>query len=702
MVNLCYNKKIYNRPHRTCQRSGGATGRRNDGDAPSPSPLKILMNGVFMLRLGLQFFLILTVITAPAYGGGPAGSEPALIPATDSKKMIGYVTPDLQVVIEPRFAEGSLFQAGYAAVKEPGGSWMIIDRSGQSVFTGDYDSIAPALYTDGDLKGQPLDVPWFVVRLGSGTGVYEAGQGWLMPLGHNENPVFQYPGRIGFGNGGLWREHVYENGRIFSAPRGGLLKTEPGLSHEGTFIFHKKADMFSPLGLVGLDRRVIIPPKYEKLEYIPQAGAYLGAARAGLFSFLRLGRKPDYDLDPRKDYYHNTVFDLNGREISHFASHLAPTIERDGSVTYVSRGQEYQITVSGGRLGQPEERRRGDHIIFFKGGCYGLKTKEGQVTLPAEYEAIKHLGGELFAASRLADEKSRPICRPTKDFFGPTWGLVTGSGQVLTDFKNIQIQTLGYPEWPNSLLQVVRAPDLSAWGFTYKQGLMDRQGRFIIEPMFGNSIHFNDRGLAGVYIRPGEGSALFDYQGRYLCPPGQYESFREIDGAPGGLWEVQKDKLHGLVDDQCQVVLPVEYYAIISMKDSVATDWVELRQGPRSCGAYNFRTKVVVPPEYYNVSALGPDLLRVDPGPDDPVKLIDSQGQLVTDIYDSAYPEKGRAEIIVTKGGLKGLIDSSGQVLVPCRYSSIRQESQGLWRVRRKGISVEFLMSGDGREYLLP
>jgi len=308
---------------------------------------------------------------------------------------------------------------------------------------------------------------------------------------------------------------------------------------------------------------------------------------------------------------------------------------------------------------------RGNTFSFSKDSLIGLIDTLGQVILPCQLESISAFGR--------MNEKGLSYASATKN---GKKGLVDNQGNIVIPFEYesayhykgiFGIKKHGEDKYKylNAKKEVI--PNVESEKFPFpsenyipvcknnKWGIVDRTTLELVIPHQYDAVR--EVTLSRIQIKVGEKYGMIDLDQNLLIDT-IYDSF--YYPKEGNVIHVRKAKREGLIDLDGQIILPAEYNRVQINKDKSVT----FTKG-RASGYYFPSTKKMTPLKYYckgnHISHNGYIPVKTHP-------------KLQTIQYISRL-----------HGMFHGIIDSTGEEIIPCKY----------YRIKTDFIDDNFLMVGD-------
>lgn len=235
--------------------------------------------------------------------------------------------------------------------------------------------------------------------------------------------------------------------------------------------------------------------------------------------------------------------------------------------------------------------------------------------------------------------------------------------------------------------------------------------KLIIEPQYFEIEGFSE-GLAVVKKRKADFGFLWgavDASGNTVIPI----EYDYLGALKEGLMNFEKDNKMGFLDKNNNIVIPAMYYDFSTFSEGLAAAKVELMG---KYGYINKNNNLVIAAEYeeagpfyhgfasvakkkgYTLSKVGQKSTTV-PGV---WTVIDKTGKKITDkTYDKVSLANASGTFVVEQAGKKGVINSSGKIIIPIEYIDVTVDDDG-YIIYKTADNKYGLMAGDGSEIAFP
>jgi hypothetical protein len=347
-------------------------------------------------------------------------------------------------------------------------------------------------------------------------------------------------------------------------------------------------------------------------------------------------------------------------------------------------------------FGNPPERST-DFTLFEENGKVGLKNNEGDILIPAAYDAIGWSNGKLSVIDKVVGYRSNGL-----------WGLIHTSNKTITppDFLDLKpgegsnligqkrsslshrglfgiINTSGKTIVPfiydGLQLSNMRAVVMSRSGAKFQFGLVDLSHRILIPVEFRNVYSLGSLRYA---VENSEGkTAIFSDEGAQITPFNidSISSFRKDYAI------VYQNRQQGLINRNGQMIVNPEYGEIkIDEKGTVSgrqTDQWFLLDGINQlisqCSADNIRPLTA---DRYAVMTAGK------------VQLVDNQLKPLHDDYFSFLGDFQNGLAVCRKSARAGAIDANGKIVIPAQYHDLAIEQTGFRACMDIGIKDRWIL----------
>jgi len=202
-----------------------------------------------------------------------------------------------------------------------------------------------------------------------------------------------------------------------------------------------------------------------------------------------------------------------------------------------------------------------------------------------------------------------------------------------------------------------------------KFGLLDSAGDEVTKAVYDEMSYLNNYPPI-IKVRRGDLWDLLDNEGRELTP-GPYDAIKYEEA---GFLKVTKKGKYGLISERAKVIVPAKYdeVRLDEMNGSISGESIAVRLKGK-WGYYGYNGKQLTPVKYDAAGAMGLGYAMVTIA--DKQGLVNSNGiEVVPCKYDKVIYGYG-ALWIVSKGGLFGLINHSGKVILPLTCSNVTFDS---------------------------
>lgn len=200
---------------------------------------------------------------------------------------------------------------------------------------------------------------------------------------------------------------------------------------------------------------------------------------------------------------------------------------------------------------------------------------------------------------------------------------------------------------------------------TEKYGIIDRDGDYIVEPIYDNINEFHE-GLA--IVTQDDKYGVINKGGEIVVEP-QYDRIYDFED---GLATFELDDKYGIIDKEGNIVVKPQYDRIGNFEDGLAKVWIGgFLDNTRKIGLINRDGKVVVEPSYYWIDDFHNGLASVEI--DHKFGYIDKTGKVVVEPkYDKVGGNFKNGFAVVYSGEERYFIDMRGNVITDMKpYADI-------------------------------
>jgi hypothetical protein len=212
--------------------------------------------------------------------------------------------------------------------------------------------------------------------------------------------------------------------------------------------------------------------------------------------------------------------------------------------------------------------------------------------------------------------------------------------------------------------------------------LINRQGELLLKESF---VEMEDLTHGFIKVHDSHGWRLLDANGRKL----NNMAFDDIGRYSDGMFWVRKKSNYGFLNTEGKLVAKVKYERTWPFSSNRAA--VSLRD---KWGFIDKTGKVVIPIQYDDICMFGDGLAGVATGTNpntDVWNLIDSMGNLVTkQVFDEIHPFNGGYAVVSKKPYGQGIIDTSGNIVVECKYDTENHNIYYPWEQTGTVLLVDY------------
>lgn len=313
--------------------------------------------------------------------------------------------------------------------------------------------------------------------------------------------------------------------------------------------------------------------------------------------------------------------------------------------------------------------------VFEENGRVGLKDPQGQVIIPAEYDALGWSEGQFKVVNNVVGYRTNG-----------QWGIVDVNNKIITKAEYASlipadgnlivayrksntrhvagcIDTTGRTiipfQYDGLIVNSMRAIAVVRNGNEYKYGLIDHENKVVI-PIEHQKVQFLGSLRYGVQNRGGQ-YALFTENGKPLTD----FLYEKISSFSNNLAVVTKHGKQGIIDREGLIKIQTSYQELAIADDgSVAgrrqNQWIIL--DGQNATLQKIEVDSIVPLNNNLFS------IRKDGG----YRLVNGQFNPVSSEHYATIENFENNKAIVRKDGKCGLISSNGQVLIPANYFSLK------------------------------
>jgi hypothetical protein len=330
-----------------------------------------------------------------------------------------------------------------------------------------------------------------------------------------------------------------------------------------------------------------------------------------------------------------------------------------------------------GNPGSVEKVIRSNNFTRFEeNGKVGLKDEEGQILIPASYDAIGWSNGKLSIVDKVVGYQSEGLwglistsnklvtpaefleLRPGEGSFlvaqkkstlsqRPSFGIINTSGKIIIPFQYDGLQ-----------LSSMRAVVMSRSGTRYLFGLIDLSYKILI-PLEYQSIY--SLGSLRYAVENFDGkTAIFSDEGSQVSE----FTIDSISGFKKDYAIVYQDQRQGLIDRQGQMILKPTYGAVQLKDDGTVLvreidSWFFLEGENKLIRQYQADELKPLSPDHYAVSAAGK------------IQLTNNNFEPLNQSLFSSLTGFRNGIALFTSVGRTGVINSAGKIIIPAQYDQL-------------------------------
>lgn len=362
-------------------------------------------------------------------------------------------------------------------------------------------------------------------------------------------------------------------------------------------------------------------------------------------------------------------------------------------VAWVKKGTQFGIVNAQGKvLVAPNAKTTYDDVRLFvhglapvaKDGMWGFINKQGKVIVPIKYDYVEEFNQDTGLATVWKDDKSGLIDAAGKTILPIKYDKITrikaGGWLVETDGKKIILD--------NKLQSVANLEYESVWDFSDndtttqviktkggKRGLIDIKGNLLVPFEYDVIYSFKD-GLAS--FQQNNKYGFLNEQGKVVVPAKYDHAF----GFENGLAVVKLNEKKGLIDKTGKEILPTNYVEIYGLSN----EWILVRNNDYNWEFFDRTGKIAIPTEYDVANSFSEGLAFVKT--EDKSGFINKDGNFVINLpkdYSASSGFKNGLAVISNAKYKKGVIDQSGNTIIPFDYDDISTFEDGIAKVKKNG-----------------
>ena len=323
----------------------------------------------------------------------------------------------------------------------------------------------------------------------------------------------------------------------------------------------------------------------------------------------------------------------------------------------------------------------GNLFLIYDKGHIGFANRKGKIIIPVNFDGF---GGNCTTPDHLKPFKEGLIWLDIKGQYAlyDTTGkqIAPMEYYVPTDFKNGKAFAWhkGKYQIINKKLETLREFDFDdkdefEYGMARVKkgnllGYIDTNYNYIITPQYKDARLYSN-GLIKVSNDSLHG--YIDQTGKLIIPM----KYKDIDSFSDGIAIFREGDKRGYISSENKIIAPLEYDYAENFQNGLA---IVVKNAHALWGVIDKNNKAVIPFKYNNITREWQDYFSCT---DDKINSFFKRGKLLFtsgDIKDyklEHFLYAGKAMmgsiIIFTKNKLQGLMDSTGKIIVPCKYDSI-------------------------------
>lgn len=321
------------------------------------------------------------------------------------------------------------------------------------------------------------------------------------------------------------------------------------------------------------------------------------------------------------------------------------------------------------KKGSHEKLADGELKVFSDEGKYGLKNSEEKVVIPAEYDEIKSAGWSGRGWHLRKNERWGAVNERGEWMFDVKYDRIKvryEGGHFLTrdgkmgfcDSKGILTIDFLYDELENySSYEGAKAKIYGNWGY------VDGKGNVVV-PIQYDSI---DIRVGMICVKKDAKYGFYDITGKLVIPV-EYDNVGSFTSSHPKEATVKKDGTWGVIANNGSIILPIEY-------ESVSIDAENVYRVKKNglYGIIDKDGKVLFPFKYQDLGAFDKDCLTFAMNEEHRYGYIDRDDHVIIGFsFERAGNFNGKYAEVSMGWNKTGLIDKTGKVVIPMKYTYIR------------------------------
>lgn len=307
---------------------------------------------------------------------------------------------------------------------------------------------------------------------------------------------------------------------------------------------------------------------------------------------------------------------------------------------------------------------------FEENGKYGLKGRNGEILLPAEYDKVNHSGYTGRGWHIMKDNKWGAVNERMEWIFPIEYDNIKlryEGGHYLT--KNGKV---GFCDSEGKMMIDFLYDDLenysSSWdGFKAKVdgkwGYVDKYGKVVI-PIEYEQISLGSEGM--ILVKKDGKYGYYNVKKGTQIPLVYDYAYDFYSSHPQEAVVKQNDKF-GVINPDGEFVLPLEYDKV----DIDAPNVFRVKDGDY-CGIIDKERRVLFPFKYRDLGAFNKDNIAYAANEKNLYGYVDRNGNVIVPFaYKRARSFDGNYAEVSTGWGSVGVINKQGKIVVPLRYESV-------------------------------
>lgn len=399
-----------------------------------------------------------------------------------------------------------------------------------------------------------------------------------------------------------------------------------------------------------------------------------------------------------KTVYENHLFSAKGKLMTTFYAASPAKFIEDRLISFKAidgKQPKKFVEPSHGKMLSAEKNTpvQGYYVFEKKEGAkvyYGLKNTKGNTVLAPKYAFLKLIRPDFIIAQAFGN--------------GFHYGVINRKNETLIPFKYDRLHYLN--GLPKDRLRAFKRESPKSVNGHY--ALMDERGKLLTDYLY-DSFYFNKKGIALVKrdfkygLIDASGTVLAPTEYDRILPEARLNTNREDATPTLAYFPVKKNGLWGMISSEGEMVMPVRYQDISVNAPGFTDGWVTFKD-PKThkSGLFNIHSKVEIAPSYSYLDIYKDCIIGMKKSKSGPYRyqLLSRDGEPITPlVYDLLKYKHGY--LLAKKNGKKGVLNSSGEILVPFNYEGLKAKSPHLL-LAYDSTGPLFYVSTKGEEIKIP